>query len=1111
MALTYTSAAARDSRTRHLKARSFDRGYALLACTSLVGALAMMLAFTGRIQRLALDAPNTTPINLNGVTTAGELEGALATIAATTARQKELARDLFAFIRATRESGRSLPNVGAIAAAQSTRGHDGATGPLFTASELASLKPQLTVRTEADFRRSVVLGGTVLVFGALMVAMLWRLAGRQGDLLLLCAAQILVALGFSLLVSRPDPLRDTLLFERYTVGVALGLAAMAATSIIDFQKAGWLELSYVPLTLALLLSILLLAFGDGPGASSAKVNLGPIQPIEGIRLLLALFLAGYFSRRWELLRQIRTRTLRQRTLPAWLNLPRAEYVMPVAIGVASALFFFFLQKDLGPALFLSCVFLAMYAVARGRVALPIGGLGLLAIGFYLGYRLHLSETLAARVEMWLSPWNNTVRGGAQVAEAMWALATGGVVGTGLGLGDLRYLPAGHTDLVLAELGEELGIVGLLSVAGIYAAIVVRGFRIARNSTSDYGFFLATALTLFLLLPVLMMASGILGLTPLTGVVTPFLSYGGSAMVANFAGLGLLSAIDTRRGTASTPATDSAPFVPPLRWLARTVAVAAAALVLVVIDVQVLGADRIATRGHLTIQADGVRRFQYSQRLLDVARDIERGTVFDRHGLVLATGDAGLANKARADYSSLALSMNSTCLEPIERCYPLGGRAFHLLGNATTKTNWSASNSSYIERDAEDTLRGFDDRARSVRSSASDGASRYAVTRDYGALLPLLRHRYDRTHPDVQALLARSRDERVSIDARLQVRVADALARYASRSRGGHAAAVVIDPDSGELLAVASYPWPVIERQHAAAAPDSLLDRARYGLYPPGSTFKLVTAAAALRRDGGASRRVFTCERLDDKRVGIRLPSGGRPIRDDVKDTHPHGRIDMHDGLVASCNAYFAQLALDVGADTLADTASRLGIDVATDTQPERLRRTLPQAGYGQGDVLATPMEMARVAAVFANGGRVRPARWRLSPGMAADKRQAHTSTDVAAGVNRTDLHKDTNSKDEMLLAPEAAALIGQFMRDAVLEGTGRSLKSHPGRIAGKTGTAEVAGAPSHSWFVGYAPHGPAAKKIAFAVVVENAGYGSSAAVPIAGEITTAAMELAVIK
>src|SRR5262249_1493447 len=133
-----------------------------------------------------------------------------------------------------------------------------------------------------------------------------------------------------------------------------------------------------------------------------------------------------------------------------------------------------------------------------------------------------------------------------------------------GLGDTRYLPAGHTDLILAGIGEELGFIGLFLITVVYAVIAVRGFRIARNAASDYGFFLATSVTLFLIVPGLIMVAGSMGIIPLTGVVTPFLSYGGSAMLANFAGLGILTAI---RGDSAVGAVyDRTPFLKPMRYL-----------------------------------------------------------------------------------------------------------------------------------------------------------------------------------------------------------------------------------------------------------------------------------------------------------------------------------------------------------------------------------------------------------------------------------------------------------------------------------------------------------------------------------------------------------------
>ena len=166
--------------------------------------------------------------------------------------------------------------------------------------------------------------------------------------------------------------------------------------------------------------------------------------------------------------------------------------------------------------------------------------------------------------------------------------------------------------------------------------------------------------------------------------------------------------------------------------------------------------------------------------------------------------------------------------------------------------------------------------------------------------------------------------RLTIDANLQLRVATIVAAYTGRA-AGRAAAVVINPDTGELLASASYPWPLSSQSATQAehASDSLLDRARYGLYPPGSTFKLVTASAALRQHLDPDRTTSMCVRLPDGRVGASIAGWSQPISDDVLDTHPHGTIDMHEGFVHSCNAYFAQLAVRLGSQPLLDAANRL--------------------------------------------------------------------------------------------------------------------------------------------------------------------------------------------
>ena len=272
---------------------------------------------------------------------------------------------------------------------------------------------------------------------------------------------------------------------------------------------------------------------------------------------------------------------------------------------------------------------------------------------------------------------------------------------------------------------------------------------------------------------------------------------------------------------------------------------------------------------------------------------------------------------------------------------------------------------------------------------------------------------------------------------------------------------------------------------------ALLDRARFGRFPPGSTFKLVTAAAALRTPQRVEDRTFRCRHLPDGRVGQIVEGWRRPVRDDPADRTPHGEVTLDEGLVVSCNAYFAQLGLAIGARTLRETAALFDVQAAAPDTVERLRGQLPWAAYGQGEVVASPFRMARVAAAFATGGTMPIGQWIAAP-------------DASKGGSR------------QILPAERAERIAQAMRRVVLRGTARSLTTllgpEGGDIAGKTGTAEVTGARSHAWFIGFAPASPAAgRRIAFAVLIENGGYGGEAAVPLAGEIVTGARELGIIK
>lgn len=961
---------------------------------------------------------------------------------------------------------------------------------VLTPADIAAIKPAVAVRSAPEFAagvRRAALWFFAAFWGAHLVRR-WRRA--QDDPLLLPLLLLLSGIGLMSMIALRDPLRDTLAVTPFAGGVAAGLILLLAASEIDFEASRLRRSVLLPLALALGLAALLLVFGRGPGSSGVKVNLFGGQPVEAIRLLVVFALAAFFARRLDFLRELSEPPTAARPWLRYVRLPRWKDVRTVVVSMALVLAFFFLQKDLGPALVLSFVFLALYGIARGRAAFVLVGFAMLLAGFAAAYWIGYPATVRQRVMIWADPWNNGVAGGNQVAHGLWALSTGSIWGSGPGLGSPRSIPAGHTDFVLAAVGEELGFVGLAVIVGLYAVLSWRCLRAALGAPGDYTAFLATGIALALVVQALVIASGLLGLFPLAGVVTPFLSYGRSSMLANFFAVGVVLAIGRRQGPVRLH------LRAPIRALGAVLGIAAAGVAGRAAWIQVVKADDFATASSLSEQADGGYRFEYNPRLLAAARVIVRGTIYDRNGLPLATSRPDEIGALAQTYRTAGLVPDQPCPPDGGRCYPLGGMAFSILGDWTTQANWGAGNSSYLERDSDARLSGYDDLEQSVDVvNPRTGATTRALRRDYRELLPLVRHRFDPDHPEVKALLNRPRDLHTALDARLQWRTAAAL-----RTRieaGGHArgAAVVLDVASGDVLASVSYPWPEPERMktvsRAALAADPggmaerLLDRPRYGLYPPGSTFKLVVAAAALRSDPGIQAETFSCVRLPGSRVGNYVRGWPRPVRDDELDPEPHGHVDLRRGVVVSCNAYFAQLAMRLGPQPILDAASVFQIDAASPATAASLQRTLPHAGYGQADVLVSPLKMARVAASIGGGGLVRPVRWITSPEAAP----------AAPG---------------RLLKERDAALLSRYMRDAVTAGTGRAVSSNQTPVAGKTGTAEVSGNKSHSWFAGFAPFG-GPDKIAFAVVVENAGYGGRAAAPIAGDIVTAARDAGVIR
>ena len=1092
----------REDASRPAGQRGPELVWLLLAALIVCGMWA--LVYTAKVRRSATPAPT---VNLSDIDRSEKLFPVLAVLQSPADRDFAAKRifDLLA------DRDGFLPNTGAIARiripradlignpkldelrkrAENVNAAKGSTIALFTPAEFAQIKPQIAVRGMDVFRRDFLIWAGAILAAFLLTHIVWSVRGFTGPWAYLPLLLILTGIGYALMIGLRDPLRDTLIFVPFAQGVAGGCLVMLAASLVDWEgrMSGY---SFVPLLGAIALSFALIFLGSGPAGSDARVNLGPFQPVEAIKILLVFFLAGYFAKRWPLLRELREkRSALARIVPA-IEIPPLEYALPVLFGVGVAVLFFYLQKDLGPALVFASVFLTLYAIARNRVPLALTGLAALLGGFLIGYFLGVPKTVHDRVAMWLSPWSNTVRGGDQVAHSLWAMASGGALGTGPGLGESDVIPAGYTDLIVSVLGEDWGFLGILSVYLIYGLFIWLGLRIARRARTDYGFFLALGLTLLISAELLLISCGILDLFPLSGVATPFLSYGRTAMLANFAIAGILLAIGRANGSRNSPGLGD--LMPGLRWVEIVLAILAITVVGKAAYVQLGHADAIAGQGTLVLEADGGRRYVYNPRLIDAARTLQRGTIYDRAGLPLATSSWAELEAHRAQYQELGIDIEKACNRAESRCYPLGPLTFHLLGDIRTRANWSAPNSSLVERDSAIRLQGYDDRGRvvAIRSDAvqnTDGKPFYTIRYDYRELLPLLRHRWEPDNPAVKRIRDRERNVHLSISAGLQVKAAQILKTRLTEQHLDRGSIVVMDPATGDLLASVNMPSPDLLQEKLALgeASGSLLDRARYGLYPPGSTFKVVTAIAALRLNPALANQQYKCIRLPDGRNGAFVGNSKRPIRDDEEDKSPHGTLDMHRAIVVSCNAYFAQLGTyKVGPQQLLDTAKMIGISIANPATVKNLAPQMPQVSYGQGQVVVTPFQMARVASAIAASGTLPMGRW------------------------VTDDGNVRTQPGQQLMPASMADLLAKDMREVVTSGTGSRLAAIKPQIAGKTGTAELATAPSHAWFIGFAPYDDASKRIAFAILAENGHYGGTAAAPIAGDLVVAAQQLHLI-
>ena len=262
------------------------------------------------------------------------------------------------------------------------------------------------------------------------------------------------------------------------------------------------------------------------------MSIGPInfQPGEFAKILLALFFASYLVEKRELL-----------AVSSWrigpLPLPDPKHLGPVLLAWGASLVVMISQKDLGSSLLFFALFVALLWVATERATYLLIGLLLFAGGAAFAHSQF--EHVQDRVDIWLDPWQDPKGDGFQIVESQFAFSAGGVTGTGINLGSPTRIPLSETDFIFAAIGEELGLVGASAVLLAYLLMIGAGLRIALRTDVAFERLLATGLTVLLGVQSFIIIAGVIRVLPLTGVTLPFVSYGGSSLIANYVLLALL--------------------------------------------------------------------------------------------------------------------------------------------------------------------------------------------------------------------------------------------------------------------------------------------------------------------------------------------------------------------------------------------------------------------------------------------------------------------------------------------------------------------------------------------------------------------------------------------
>ena len=894
--------------------------------------------------------------------------------------------------------------------------------------------------------------GLIVAFVAAHIAI--RLLAPGADPAILPLVFILSGIGITF-VTRLAP-EDAM---GQVVWLFVSVAAMVATLILIPNLDRLADYKFTLGLTGVALLLMPAIFGTEIYGSKLWIRIGgfSFQPGEIAKILIVLFLAAYLSENRELLSASSHKV-------GPFTLPRLRMLTPMLVMWGMCLVVVVFERDLGSAVLFFTLFVVMLYVATGRIGYVLVSLALLAIGGALSYKFF--SHVRVRFQIWLDPFADPSGSGLQIVQSIYSLADGGLVGSGIGKGMPTLIPVVKSDFIFSAVAEEMGLLGGAAVLLLFMLLAVRGLTTAARAKSDMSAFTAVGLTTALSFQAFLIVGGVTKLLPLTGVTLPFMSQGGSSLLSSFIVIGLLlRAGDEGTGRMALPSGDGTSASPsPLLAPGSTGGApvvqgkhARAHFGLGTSEGGVLG--RVALGNRLTLLVTfftllfaalianltyiQVIKASYYQQLPNNNHTIARSAYVQRGAILTSDGVTLAESLKQADGTYV-------------RTYPQGSLAAHTVGYVSTQYG-----------------------ATGVEASMNDSLTGHA---DYSNWQNALYSLAGVNQPGNSVVL--------TINSQIQQAAEEAL-------EGHVGSIVVLDPTTGAVLAKASSPtFSYNDISTILSTGDSsgeLVDRSCASLYTPGSTFKVVTLAAAI--DSGTA----TLDSSID--APARISIGGADVTNVAGEDF--GTTTLRNAFTHSSNTAFGQLAVNVGASTLVDYAKAFGygttlgqdFHVTASLMPDASEMTeweTAWAGAGQpvgqhsspAGPQTTVMQNAVVAAAIANNGVV------MSPYLVD-----HVLSPEGVTITTT----KPRSLGQAVTA-ETAQQVKETMLDVVQNGTGMAAQVYGARVSGKTGTAEVANGQINSTFIGFAPYDNPTLAISICVEGSDNDNVSGLAARLAGQV-----------